>query len=413
MVKLFLKKRERDDLILAIDVGSYKTCAVLARLSEKNFEIVNFSCCNSRGIKKGKLVDQEALLTSLKTVIEGLGICKDTDIILSVPSVYTTSFTKNFSIPIKKNHVSKEHISKLINTAHVNLSNYQMDLIHLIPMSYCVDGGSPVKNPLNLEGNILEMQAMIIVSPKQKGIDKLLSVCERAGINITYLILSQLSTSSSTITDEERDRGVLLVDIGGGKTEVSVFKYGTLRFFSSIPIGGNHFTNDLSVVLGLPFNECERIKKIYSEVYLDYNSESQIEVLSYDGTIKTVISKEIFSIINPRAEELLLLIQREIQNYCVDEPLVCAILTGGVANMSGLSSLAENVFEMPVRIGTATALHDDKNDIITNMQYASNDLIKPEFTCVVGTALHGLNLLKDEDNKKKKTLFKWFKKKIN
>ncbi|MFQ3573759.1 MAG: cell division protein FtsA [Thermodesulfovibrionales bacterium] len=409
MIRLSLRKKKRDDFVLAIDIGSYKTCAVLARLTDDGYEIVNFSQCISKGIKKGNLIDKEAVLSSINTLIQGFHINEDTGIILSVPSIYTAPLTKDISIPIKKQQVSGGHISRLMETAFNSETNIDREIIHVIPIFFYVDEDSPVKNPLNLKGDILGMKAFMIVAEAHKGFDKLKYVCERSGMAVTFFILSLISSSVSTLTNEEKDRGALLLDIGGGKTEIGIFKEGRLRFFSSLPIGGNHFTNDLSIGLGLPFNECERIKKIYSEVYLSPQQESLIEALSYDGRIKTVTSSEVFSIINPRAEELFLIIKREIQKNFLDEPLLCVVLTGGCANMSGICSLAQEIFDIPVRIGTPSMLLGEKKGIVSGLPEDFSELVKPEFSSVLGTAVFGLQLLTDGHFKNKKFRMQWLK----
>ncbi|MCX8026544.1 MAG: cell division protein FtsA [Thermodesulfovibrionales bacterium] len=402
-----MKKKEDDILVLAIDVGSHKTCAVLSKLSNSGFEVLNFSSCPSKGLKKGNILDKDAVFSCIKTVIDGMNLDGNTEVILSVPSVFTTSLDKRYCIATKKKKISNQQLSRLFDTAYSDISNKDVSLIHLIPHVFYVDGVS-VDNPVGLEGDILEMQSMMILSRHYRAVDDMLSLFKKAGLDVTYLIMCQIASYLSTVSDEEKNCRVLLVDIGGGKTEIGIFDKGVLKHFSCLPLGGNHFTNDLSIGLALPFNECERVKKMFSEVYTMPEDTTEIEVICFDGSVKTVSTDDIFSIINPRAEEMLLLIKSELKRYGFDGQLHCAIITGGVANMKGFSLLAQDIFEIPVRIGTVSVF-DYEMEVSSKKQGAFNDLKKPDFACVMGAVMYAIELFKAQKNKTRSARLQWLK----
>lgn len=386
-----LKKRQPDNLIVGLDVGSTKICAVAVVINQSAPEIVAYSMKPTKGIKKGVLIDIEGLSKTIQSTIEDIEEKIDipiNNVFLSIPATHVKFINSKATISVKKNEVTERDISEAIASASSIKIDDSLDKIHVIPYEFVVDNTAGIIRPIGMSGYKLEAKVNIVACDSNV-IQNFIKSCNMADIDVESTLLQSLASAESVLFEDERDNGLLFVDIGGGKTEIARFKDGFMRELQHLPIGGNHFTNDLAICLKIPFNEAERIKKTYHN---NGNPTMHIEALSMEGQIKTISIDEIESIIFPRIEETFVLIKGIVSSWNFDEPILSAVLTGGASQLNGIVKVAEDILQLPVRKGLVNFNSNEIciNKVITN--YDAHELKKPEYASAIGAANYGTEL---------------------
>ncbi|MCX8069113.1 MAG: cell division protein FtsA [Thermodesulfovibrionales bacterium] len=411
-----LKKRQPDNLIVGLDTGSTKTCAVAVVINESTPEVIAYSIKPTKGIKKGVLIDIEGLSKTISSTIEDIEEKIDipiSNVFMSVPATHVKFINSSAIVSLKKNEVTENDISSAIaNASSIKIDSF-LEKIHVIPYEYVIDNTPGILKPIGMSGYKLEAKVNIVAYDSNV-LQNFVKCCHIADIDVETILLQSLGSYESVLFEDEREKGLLFIDIGGGKTEISIFRDGFMRGIQYLPIGGNHFTNDLSICLKIPFNEAERIKKTY-----DSNPMINIEALTLEGQIKNISIEEIESIIYPRMEETFVLIRDMISSWRFDEPILSGVITGGASQLNGIVKIAEDILQLPVRRGIVNLNKENNclNKVITSFDL--QELRKPEYAAAIGAVNYGTEKYLSENygslSQKTKRFFKkvkrFFKKK--
>lgn len=349
------KRKRNKGIIAGLDVGTTKICTIVGELDEDGITVQSICCNKSTGLRKGIVVDIDTTVNSIKSTIEesekqtGTGI---KEVYVGISGSHIKTLSGYGAVGIKGREVTPEDVEDAIDSASAVNIPLDREILHVLPNDFILDRQGSIKDPVGMVGNRLEVKATVVTGSVTP-IRNLIKCCETAGLEIMDIILQPFASAEAILTPDEKVIGIALVDIGGGTTDIAVYKDGWMRHTAVLGIGGNHFTNDISLGLNLPFNEAERVKKAYGSVLLsETEGVSNIDVLTIDGQRREIPRKYITEIIEPRAEELIELIKQEIQILQDNGITVSGIVfTGGSSMLAKFDRFAEAIMSMPVRVG--------------------------------------------------------------
>jgi len=343
-------------IISAIDVGTTKICTIIGSLdSGGNIQVLGVGLVPSHGMHKGMVVNveeaKESVTESIRRAEQASGL-KVESAYVGVTGRHISSHNSHGVVAIPRNDrlVKHDDLKRVLSSAQqINVPD-DRKILHAIPRSYALDSQERIKNPVGMHGFRLDVETHIITAAISS-IQNLVKCIRSVGVEIQDLILEPLASGEAVLTPEEREVGVILADIGGGTTDIAVFKDGSIYHTSIIPVAGYQFTSDLSIGLGLPFEIAEAMKKKYGNVYPEVLSKNQDSTLSIEDG-HSVSYRDLCNIIKVRMEELLRLILLEMpdSNYASLAP-AGLVLTGGCSNLSGLESLARQTIRIQTRVG--------------------------------------------------------------
>ncbi len=371
--------------VAAIDVGTTKVCTVVADLNEGGApRIVGVGIAKSVGLHKGLVVNINEARESIKESVrkaEQSSNYKVESAYVGVTGRHVTSLNNRGVVAITRNDrvVRTDDLKRVLSSAQSVKIPGDRRLLHVIPRSYAVDGQAHVKNPIGMHGFRLDVETHVITAAVTS-IQNLIKCIRSIGIDIEDLVLEPLASSEAVLTPDEKEVGVILADIGGGTTDIAVFKEGSIWHTSILPVAGYQLTRDVSIGLGLPFDVAEEMKKRYGSVMPVYESKSEdTAAISQDG--HGVSYQDLCDIIRARVEEIMKLILLELPNSEY-ETLVPAglVLTGGSSNLSGIATLGRDILQLPVRVGAPS-----------NMEGISDALCDPAYATSVGLLAWGVN----------------------
>lgn len=395
----------RNNYLVGLDIGTKKTVAIIGEITEEQkVEIIGIGVAESRGIRKGVVVNLDQTISAIKRAQEEAELMAGVEIdsaYVGISGSHIKSFNSRGVVAVsgKNREISREDIRRVIDQARALSIPPDREIIHIIPQEFIVDEQDGIKDPLGMSGIKLEVNVHIVTSAITS-LQNLKNCLERAGIGLQEIVLNQIATSYSVLTHDERELGVGLIDIGAGTTEVAIFERGSLWYTSTIPLGGDNFTNDIAVGLRTPIPEAEKIKKKYGCVALPVTEEQEtIEVPTVGkGRKSRVLSRQILAdIIQPRAEEIFRLVDADIKRMGYEKSLNSGIvLTGGTALLDGLEEVAEEIFDLPVRRG-------DPNYVGGLIDRVST----PDYATAVGLILYGYNQIQERGFSKDKKKSFW------
>ena len=371
--------------VAAIDVGTTKVCTVIADLNEGGApRIVGVGIAKSVGLHKGLVVNINEARESIKESVrkaEQSSNYKVESAYVGVTGRHVTSLNNRGVVAITRNDrvVRTDDLKRVLSSAQSVKIPGDRKLLHVIPRSYAVDGQAHVKNPIGMHGFRLDVETHVITAAVTS-IQNLIKCIRSIGIDIEDLVLEPLASSEAVLTPDEKEVGVILADIGGGTTDIAVFKEGSIWHTSILPVAGYQLTRDVSIGLGLPFDVAEEMKKRYGSVMPVYESKTEdTAAISQDG--HGVSYQDLCDIIRARVEEILKLILLELPNSEY-ETLVPAglVLTGGSSNLAGIATLGRDILQLPVRVGAPS-----------NMEGISDALCDPAYATSVGLLAWGVS----------------------
>jgi cell division protein FtsA len=351
-----MKKR---NVIASIDVGTTKICTIIADVTDGSLpRIVGVGISPSKGLHKGLVVNINEARESIRDSVrkaEQTSNYKLESAYVGVTGRHVTSNNNHGVVAITRNDrvVRSDDLKRVLNTAQSIKVSPDRRLLHVIPRGYAVDGQAGVKNPVGMHGFRLDVETHVITAAVTS-IQNLIKCIRSLGIDIEDLVLEPLASSEAVLSEDERQVGVVMADIGGGTTDVAIFREGSIWHTSILPVAGYQLTRDVAIGLGLPFEIAEEMKKKYGSVIPVYEGQGDTApAISKDG--HGVSYQDLCDIIRARVEEILKLIVLEMpdSNY---EDLVPAgvVLTGGSSNLAGIASLGRDILKMPVRVGIPT-----------------------------------------------------------
>jgi cell division protein FtsA len=352
-----VKARENNKLIVGLDIGTSKIAAIVAEVKpEGGFEIIGMGSHPSRGLKKGVVVNIETTVSAIQRALEEAELmadCKIREVYTGIAGSHIKSFNSQGMVAIKDKEVVQMDIDRVIETAKaVQIPNDQQ-ILHILNQEFIIDGQEDVREPLGMSGVRLEAKVHIVTGAVSAA-QNIIKCVRRCGLEVRDLILQPLASALAVITDDEKDLGVCLVDVGGGTTDVAVFTHGAIRHTAVIPIAGDQITNDIAMALRTPTKDAEDVKQRFGCALSQLaDSQEMVEVPGVgDRGPRELSRKTLAEVIEPRVEELYSLVQAELRRSGYEELLSSGIvITGGSSIMQGMAELGEEIFHMPVRIG--------------------------------------------------------------
>ncbi|MBL8514575.1 MAG: cell division protein FtsA [Betaproteobacteria bacterium] len=351
------KPRETKQLLVALDIGTSKIVAIVAEvLPEGTLSILGLGQHPSKGLKKGVVVNIEATVSGIQRALEEAELMADVkirDVITGIAGSHIKSFNSHGMVAIKDKEVNQWDVDRVVETARAVNIPMDQQILHILTQEYIIDGQEDVREPVGMSGVRLEVKVHIVTGAVSAA-QNIMKCVRRCGLEVKDLVLQPLASSIAVLSQDEKDLGVCLVDIGGGTTDIAVFTGGAIRHTAVIPIAGDQITNDIAMALRTPTKDAEDIKMSHGCALRQLASPNDvIEVPGVgDRDPKQMSRQTLAEVIEPRVEELYSLIQRELRASGFEELLSSGIvLTGGSAGMAGMVELGEEVFHMPVRLG--------------------------------------------------------------
>lgn len=347
---------KKDDRIVGLDIGTTKICAIVGQPTDDGIDIIGIGSHPSRGLRKGVVINIESTVESIKKAVEEAELmagCEIHSVYAGISGGHIRGINSHGIVAIKNREVNISDVERVIDAAQAVAIPLDREVIHVIPQEYRIDDQDSIRDPIGMSGVRLEAK-IHIVSAAVSSAQNIIKCCNRAGLNVNDIGLEQLASAEATLSQEEKDLGVAIIDIGGGTSDLAIFSGGSLVHTSVLSLGGNHITNDIAVGLRTPVAEAEKIKLKYGCALSTLTQkEEMIEVPSVGGRADRIMSRQILSeIIEPRVEEVFSLIQQEIENSGYGDLIASGIVvTGGSSLLEGAAELAEQVFSLPVRCG--------------------------------------------------------------
>ena len=350
------KKTERN-LIVGLDIGTSKVAAVVGEItSDGNIEVIGIGKSISRGLKKGVVVNLESTVQSIQRAIEEAELmagCQIKSVFAGIAGSHIKSLNSHGVVAIKDKEVTQYDIDRVIDSARAMAIPADQKILHILPQEFIIDLQDGIKEPIGMSGIRLEAKVHMVTGSVSAS-QNIIKCIRRCGLEVEDIVLEQLASCNAVLTEDEKEWGVCLIDMGGGTTDIAIFVEGAIKHTAVIPIAGDQVTNDIAVALRTPTINAEDIKQKYACALTQMaNVEGTIDVPSIgDRAPRKISMQNLAEIIEPRYEELMLLVQSELRRSGNEELIAAGIvLTGGSSKVKGLIELAEEIFHMPVRMG--------------------------------------------------------------
>ena len=391
-----MSKKIDKNLIVALDIGTNKIAALVGEVTPDNqINVVGFGVHPSRGLKRGVVVNIEATVQSIQRAIEEAELmagCEIHDAYTGIAGSHISSLNSHGIVAIRNQEVNQTDVDRVIDAAKAVAIPADQKILHILPQEFIVDMQQGVREPVGMSGVRLEAKVHIVAGAVSAA-QNITKCVRRCGLQVNDIILEPLASSYAVLTDDEKELGVCMIDIGGGTTDIAIFIDGAIRHTTVIPIAGDHVTNDIAVALRIPMQQAEKMKRTYASVLPETVDENEmIQMQSVAQRPAQQIQRRILAnVVHARYEELFSLVAAELRRGGYEDLLSAGIvLTGGASKVAGCLQLAESVFQMPVRQGlpqNITGLVDVRED--------------PTYSTGVGLLLYGL---RQQDNPQPFTL---------
>lgn len=371
-----MSKKTEKGMIVGLDIGTSKVVAIVGEVNDENqIEIIGIGSHPSRGLKKGVVVNIESTVQSIQRAIEEAELmagCQIHAVHAGIAGSHVKSLNSHGIVAIKDKEVMPTDVDRVIDAARAVAIPADQRILHILPQEFIIDEQEGVREPVGMSGVRLEAKVHLVTGAVSAA-QNIVKCVRRCGLEVDDIILEQLASSQSVLTEDEKELGVCLVDIGGGTTDLAVFTEGAIRHTAVIPIAGDQVTNDIAVALRTPTQHAEEIKVKYACALRQLaNPDDTIEVPSVGDRPPRRLSRQTLAeVVEPRYEELLTLVQAELRRSGFEDLVAAGIvLTGGSAKMEGVIDLAEEVFHMPVRLGVPQGV-SGLVDVVRNPIYAT------------------------------------------
>ena len=371
-----MSKKEANSLIVGLDIGTSKVVAIVGEITlEGDIDIIGIGTQPSRGLKKGVVVNIESTVQSIQRAVEEAELmagCQIRSVYTGIAGSHIRSINSHGIVAIKEKEVTAADVARVIDAAKAVAIPADQRIIHVLPQEFVIDNSEGIRDPISMSGVRLEAKVHLVTGA-MSATQNIIKCVRRCGLEVDDIILEQLAASAAVLTDDEKELGVCLVDIGGGTTDIAVFSDGAIRHTAVIPIAGDQVTNDIAVALRTPTQYANEIKIKYACALRQLAAEDEtIEVPSVgDREPRTLARQTLAEVVEPRYEELLGLVLAELRRSGFEE--ICAagvVLTGGSSKMEGAIELAEEIFHIPVRLGYPQHI-SGLVDVVRNPIYAT------------------------------------------
>jgi cell division protein FtsA len=379
-----LTKKERH--IVALDIGSTKTCALIAEQDDDgSLKFAAFGAAESKGWRKGQIVNLDLAVSSIRRAVE------EAETITGVPvesamigvagaHVRGVNSRGGMTVSARPRDIQRDDVRRAIEAARGVTLPEDREILHVLPQEFSLDAHDNIRDAIGMVGQRLEANVHIVTA-SGSATQNIVTAVNRAGVRVDDTVLEPLASAESCLTQDERELGSCLLDIGGGTTELIAYTGGVVRHTAAVPVGGDHFTNDLAVGLRTPIPGAEKLKREHACAWRELLAQDfPIEIASVgDRPPRTVFARMLSDIVEPRAQELLMLVRDELRRAGLESQIPAGIvLAGGGSHLRGLPELAERIFNLPVRVATPRGLAG-----------MSDEVSQPEYATAVGLVLYG------------------------
>src|SRR5215831_8762713 len=383
--------------IVGVDVGSTKICTLIAAVRESGLEPIGLGVAESKGLKKGAVISIEEAVTSVKKSVgeaEAMAECEIETVYVGLAGPHIKSFNSRgvTSIATRTREIDSEDVRRVIETARAVALSPDREIIHILPQEFTVDDQYGIGDPIGMVGTRLEVNVHIVTSSTTAA-QNIITAVNRSGLLVGDTVLEPIAVGEAILTEDEKELGCVLVDIGGGKTNIAIYHHGAVRHSVVVPLGGELFTNDIAVGLRTSIPEAERIKREQGCALSSISEDDEVFEVSGIGSRqpRAIAQTVLTEIVQPRAEEIVHLVRNEIRNAGYERQAGAGVvLVGGGAMLRGFVELAEDILDMPVRIGTSAGF---SQSLLEKMP----QLMGPEFATATGLVLYGDRRRKTHD----------------
>lgn len=351
-----MTKKMDKNLIVGLDIGTSKVVAIVGEISGDEIEIIGLGSSRSRGLKKGVVVNIESTVHSIQRAVEEAELmagCEIHSVYAGIAGSHIRSLNSHGIVAIRDNEVAIGDVDRVIDAARAVAIPADQKILHILPQEFVIDHQEGVKEPIGMSGVRLEAKVHMVTGAVSAA-QNIIKCVRSCGLEVDDVILEQLASSYAVLTEDEKELGICLVDVGGGTTDIAVFTDGAIHHTAVIPIAGDQVTNDIAVALRTPTQHAEDIKVQYACALTQLaNPEETIDVPSVgERPSRRLARQTLAEVVEPRYEELFTLVQAELRRSGFEDLIAAGVvLTGGSSKMEGVVELAEEIFHMPVRLG--------------------------------------------------------------
>ncbi len=375
-----------ENIVVGLDIGTTKICAVVGEVSHGEINIIGTGTSPSIGLRKGVVVNIESTVESIKKAVEEAELmagCEISSVYAGIAGGHITGFNSRGIVAIKGPEINQSDVDRVIDAARAVAIPMDREVIHVLPQEYIVDEQTGIQNPVGMAGIRLEAKIHIVTGAVTSA-HNIVKCANRSGLDVCDIVLESLASGEAVLTNEEKELGTGLLDLGGGTSDLAIFSGKNIKHTFVLSLGGNNLTNDIAIGLRAPIIEAEKIKTKYGTcLSTSISGEETIEVPGMGGREPRKLPRQILGeILEPRMEEIFTLIQREIYRAGMENKINSGIvITGGTALLDGIIDVAEGIFNLPTRLGRPSGI-SGLVDVVNNPMYATG----------VGLVLYGARM---------------------
>jgi cell division protein FtsA len=364
-----------DNIVVGLDIGTTKICAVVGEASGNKLNIIGIGTHPSIGLRKGVVVNIESTVESIKKAVEEAELmagCEIRSVYAGIAGGHITGFNSRGIVAVKGPEITEHDVERVTDAARAVAIPMDREVIHVLPQEYIVDDEPGIQNPVGMAGVRLEAKIHIVTGAVTSA-HNIVKCANRSGLDVGDIVLESLASGEAVLTDEEKELGTALIDLGGGTTDLAVFAGKNIKHTFVLALGGNNLTNDIAIGLRAPYAEAEKIKTRYGTCQAaDIGRDETVEVPGMGGREPRKLPRQILAeILEPRCEEIFALINREIYRAGMENVIPSGVvLTGGSSLLGGVSDIAESVFGLPTRLGKPQGI-GGLVDVVNNPMYAT------------------------------------------
>ncbi len=369
----------KKDFVVGLDIGTTKICCIVGEIVENGpnpiIDIIGIGTSPSNGLRKGVVVNIDSTVENISKAVEEAELMAGVEIstvYAGIAGGHIKSFNSTGVVAIKDKEITQQDVNRVIDAAKAVAIPMDREVIHIIPQEFIIDDQDGIRDPIGMSGVRLEVKVHIVTGAVSSA-QNIIKCANKAGLNVAEICLEPIASAEAVLSTDEKELGVVLVDIGGGTSDVAIFREGSVVHTSVLAIGGNHVTNDISVGLRTPQNEAEKIKVRHGNAFAStVKPDETIEVPGVGGRRSRVVSRRLLSeIIEPRMEEIFSLIQRDVMKSGYQDLLSGGVVvTGGATLLEQTPELAEMIFDMPVKRGSPLGVGGLK-DVVNSPKFAT------------------------------------------
>ncbi len=377
------KMRNPENLVVGLDIGTTKICCIIGEITDEGIDIIGIGTHPSKGLRKGVVINIESTVASIKKAVEAAEFMAAVEVgavHVGIAGGHVKGFNSHGVVAIKGEEVTAEDVDRVVEAAKAVAIPQDREVIHVIPQEFIIDGQAGIRDPIGMGGVRLEAKVHIVTGAVTSA-QNIIKCANKCNLQVTDIILEQVASAEAVLSADEKDLGVVVVDIGGGTTDIAIFVQGAIVHTSVLSLGGNHLTNDIAVGLRTPSVEAEKLKQQFGLAMVKMAGEDDlIPVPSVGGRPARKLPRRILcDIIEPRVEEVFALVGREIQLSGYEDQIASGVvITGGSASLNGMPELAEEVLKIPVRRGIPQGIGG-----------LVDEVRRPKFSTGVGLVLYG------------------------